>query len=370
MTYTIVAVNGGSQAAPGVHVNVTLPSNAAATFVSADGSNGFNCAAPVGTLVDCVGDLPAGGNTVITIKLIVVLAPPGDLVLTAIIDPADAFDETNEGNNTQTETTTVSGSVCSACVDLVSVLINATPEPVPSGGSVTFTYILVNAGDMPTDFLPAQQIAFFDFFGTHTGFSITTSDPTAVSCTTIPSSGTSRLNNCVGNLGAGQGVTITATLTASRQKCSPPPRPTPAESSRSSRKTTTSSPRRWTSSSERRTTMKRTLFNVLAAAFLAAAGLTLGAGGSVAEAQDCARRYISTGDDIPFGHDVEETERFPSHLLEDHLKKWGPWCNYNIAQNGTTSSTEISQGQLAQTWNLRPDLITLTVGEQNTRSST
>jgi hypothetical protein len=113
--------------------------------------------------------------------------------------------------------------------------------------------------------------------------------------------------------------------------------------------------------------MKRTLFTVLAAAVLAAAGLTPGAGGSVAEAQDCARRYISTGDDIPFGHDVEESERFPSHLLEDHLKKWGPWCNYNIAQNGTTSSTEITQGQLAQTWNLRPDLITLTVGEQNSQ---
>src|SRR5262249_11407389 len=34
--------------------------------------------------------------------------------------------------------------------------------------------------------------------------------------------------------------------------------------------------------------------------------------------------------------------------------------------NGTTSATYITAGQLAQTWNFRPDLITLTVGEQNT----
>jgi hypothetical protein len=183
-----------------------------ATFVSADGSNGFNCTDPgVGTIVDCIGDLPAGGNTVITVKLIVVLAPPGDLVLSATIDPTDAFSEINEGNNTQSETTTVSGSVCTACVDLVSALLTATPDPATSGGSVTFKYILVNAGDQPTTFSSGQFIAFFDFFGTHTGFSITSSDA-AISCAPIFSSGTTELNNCEGNLGGGQGVTITATM--------------------------------------------------------------------------------------------------------------------------------------------------------------
>ncbi len=87
---------------------------------------------------------------------------------------------------------------------------------------------------------------------------------------------------------------------------------------------------------------------------------------AVLQAQDCARRLVAGGDHYPAGHDIEEAERYPSHLLEDHLKKWGPWCNYNIAKDATTSSTYISGGQLAQTWNLRPDLITLTVGEENT----
>jgi hypothetical protein len=87
---------------------------------------------------------------------------------------------------------------------------------------------------------------------------------------------------------------------------------------------------------------------------------------TVLQAQDCARRLVAGGDHYPAGHDIQESERYPNHLLEDHLKKWGSWCNYDIAKNETTSATYISGGQLAQTWNLRPDLITLTVGEENT----
>jgi hypothetical protein len=87
---------------------------------------------------------------------------------------------------------------------------------------------------------------------------------------------------------------------------------------------------------------------------------------AVLEAQDCARHYVAGGDHYPAGHEIEEAERYPNHLLEDHLKTWGPWCLYNQSKNETTSSTYITGGQLAQTWNLRPDLITLTVGEENT----
>jgi hypothetical protein len=84
-------------------------------------------------------------------------------------------------------------------------------------------------------------------------------------------------------------------------------------------------------------------------------------------AQDCVRHYVAGGDHVPAGHEVEEAERYPSHLVEDHLKKWGPWCVYNTAENEATSSQYISGGsqQLSQAWNLRADLITLTVGGEN-----
>jgi hypothetical protein len=150
---------------------------------------------------------------VITLSLNLILAPPPELTVTATIDPANAFAETEEGNNTDSETTTVSGTVCLGCVDLVSALLTATPEPVSSGGSVTYTYVLINAGDEPTTLSPAQFIAFFDFFvAGHTSFSISTNNP-LITCTTInPLSTTTKFNNCTGNLGGGQGVTITATI--------------------------------------------------------------------------------------------------------------------------------------------------------------
>lgn len=83
------------------------------------------------------------------------------------------------------------------------------------------------------------------------------------------------------------------------------------------------------------------------------------------EAQGCGLRYVAAGDAIPAGKEVEESERYPNQLMEKYLKKWGAWCEYDIAKDETTSATYITGGQLAQTWNYRPDLITLNVGEQN-----
>jgi hypothetical protein len=115
--------------------------------------------------------------------------------------------------------------------------------------------------------------------------------------------------------------------------------------------------------------MKSTNVKVARAALAGAlllAGPALGGKSFQAAAQDCARRYVAGGDHLPAGHEVDEEERYPSHLLEDHLKTWGPWCVYNTAANEATSTTFITGTQLSQTWNYRPDLITLSIGEENT----
>lgn len=83
-----------------------------------------------------------------------------------------------------------------------------------------------------------------------------------------------------------------------------------------------------------------------------------------AEAAVCGKRYVAGGDHIPAGQDISESERYPNHLIDDHLARYG-YCVYNTAQKGTTSSTYISGGQLATTWNRSPDLITLTLGEED-----
>jgi len=100
------------------------------------------------------------------------------------------------------------------------------------------------------------------------------------------------------------------------------------------------------------------------------AGLVLAVGAALglqpsAFAQGCGRHYVAAGDAIAAGKEVTESERYSRQLWEDHLKTWGAWCEYNIAKDKTTSTTYITGGQLAQTWNYRPDLITLTIGEQN-----
>lgn len=116
--------------------------------------------------------------------------------------------------------------------------------------------------------------------------------------------------------------------------------------------------------------MKRMNVNIARVALAGAvllAGPAAGGKSSLAEAQDCARRYVAGGDHLPAGHEVDEDERYPSHLLNDHLTTWGPWCVYNTAANEATSTTFITGTQLAQTWNYRPDLITLSIGEENTK---
>ena len=70
-------------------------------------------------------------------------------------------------------------------------------------------------------------------------------------------------------------------------------------------------------------------------------------------------------DHYPAGHEIQEAERYPNHLLEDLLKKLGAVCLYNVSKNEATSRKYITEGQLARTWNYRPDLITLTIGEEN-----
>jgi len=219
LKYTIIGVNGGTSTANSVHLSVTLPSSSSATFLSADGSNGFNCTGPVAGVLDCVGDLPAGGDTTITVSMIVPVQPipAPDLVLSAMIDSTFAFAESDEGNNTKTETTTISGLTCSGCIDLVAAQLVPSADPILSGGSETFTFQVVNVGDTGTTLNPATD-ALIDFFyaaGTSLTPGMVTTSDAGIVCTTTPSGlpVNGATVKCTGNLGPGQGVTIAIPIT-------------------------------------------------------------------------------------------------------------------------------------------------------------
>jgi uncharacterized repeat protein (TIGR01451 family) len=218
LTYTIIGINGGTQATNGVHVSVDIPPTGV-TFVGADGSNGFNCKAPVSNTIDCSGDLPAGGNTVITVKLVPVPNGPPDLTLSATIDPTNAFAETDEGNNSKTEVTTISGTNCTSCVDLVAADLIGTPNPVKVGQKVTFELTVLNTGDTSTAVTPAAEMVFFDLFGDVSLAVPTSSNPNFV-CTNFSHTSSALKSNCTGDggsatgeLGPGEGVTFTLTVT-------------------------------------------------------------------------------------------------------------------------------------------------------------
>lgn len=217
LKYTTVAVNGGTAPASGVHIKLDVPTTGV-NFVSADGSNGFNCGAPSGGVIDCVGDLPGGGTTVITANFVMLLSGlPPDLSFTATIDPSNAFVETDEGNNTKTATTTVTATgACTSCVDLVASELTASPEPVAPGGSVTLKFQIANTGDTPATVTPTQPLLWFDTVsdGVLPNVAPTSSNP-AITCQVDFSSATQLLTSCTGTLGPAQAATISLTFTAS-----------------------------------------------------------------------------------------------------------------------------------------------------------
>ncbi len=96
-----------------------------------------------------------------------------------------------------------------------------------------------------------------------------------------------------------------------------------------------------------------------------AAGTAITLPAPAAEAAAGPRIYVASGDDIPAGHDLnDDSSRYPEKLLADHLNSPG-WAVYNQGKNGQTSSAYITGGGLSSAYNMRPDLLTLQLGEQN-----
>jgi hypothetical protein len=212
-------VNGGTAAANGVHMSVALPSATSVTFLSADGSNGFNCSGPVANVLDCSGDIPAGGDTTVTVSMLVLVQPipAPDLVLSATIDSTSLFAESDEGNNSATETTTISGQTCTSCVDLVAAQLVPSEDPL-FGTSETFTFQVVNVGDTSTALNPlTDTLIQFDYaseVSLNPGVPISSNPAIVCTSTSFGSPTNFARVNCTGNLGPGQGLTVTVPMTS------------------------------------------------------------------------------------------------------------------------------------------------------------
>jgi uncharacterized repeat protein (TIGR01451 family) len=191
LTYTsIVTNNGTSGTGPGAIVRVALPAaGVPVASMAVAASNGFSCSAnttvdPSGKTFDCIGDFGASGSptgsTTITSQMTVdTSSPPAQLAVTVTADPDGAITESDETNNTKTETTTVSTTVCSGapCVDL---LATATGMPVvSSGGVAVYTAVVTNVGAAAVPDSPAWSIDL-EFIGA--GVMLPVSAPAGVTC--------------------------------------------------------------------------------------------------------------------------------------------------------------------------------------------
>ncbi len=220
LKYVFTVTNAGTATAGTVgdpaQVKIILPPTGLSLgTTTAAGTNGFNCELPSGNVITCNGEFLGGGSTVITVNTSVVTGAPQDLTLVAIADPTDKFVEADELNNYKSETTTVTGALCSPnCIDLVAAQMLGTPDPVKTGTTETFTGQLVNVGDLTTvngsgDHVTVDLIMLYDFLGP-----VNVTAPSGWTCTSVVSVPGAEWQKCTGNLAAGAGAVFNMSATA------------------------------------------------------------------------------------------------------------------------------------------------------------
>lgn len=171
LTYQVTAKNNGPSTAQNVSMTDKLPGNA--TFIKVVSvSNGGSCpttpaaGAAGGTLTCNWTSIPAGSQYTVTYQ---VRPTTANSSVTNQATVSTTTLEPNTSNNSATTTTPVTDAI----LDL-SITKNHTPDPVPLGGTITYTILVRNAGPsqdthvVMTDDFPAPgepQGAVFSYQG-------------------------------------------------------------------------------------------------------------------------------------------------------------------------------------------------------------
>jgi uncharacterized repeat protein (TIGR01451 family) len=131
VTYTLAVVNTGPANATGVTVDDILPGGA--TFLSANASQGGNCAVAGNTVTCPLGTLAGGASASITI---LITAPLGAGVITNTANVTLAEPDLNGSNNTSMETTT----------------LNPLPTPTPTPEPILIAWGVNKDVPVPEDY--------------------------------------------------------------------------------------------------------------------------------------------------------------------------------------------------------------------------
>jgi len=199
VTYTITASNAGPSNATGATVADTFPASLTCTWTCV-GAGGGTCTASGSGNVNDTANLPAGGSVTYTASCTISAAATGTLSNTATVTAPAGVTDPTPGNNSATDSDTLSASA-----DL-SITKTDGVTTVAAGGSVTYTIVASNAG-------PSNA----------TGATVTDTFPASLTCTwtcagagggICAASGSGNVNDTV-NLPSGGGVTYTASCTIS-----------------------------------------------------------------------------------------------------------------------------------------------------------
>jgi len=199
VTYTITASNAGPSNATGATVADTFPAALTCTWTCV-GAGGGTCAASGSGNINSTVNLPVGGSVIYTASCTISASATGTLSNTATVAAPAGVTDPTPGNNSATDTDTLSASA-----DLAITVTDGVTTATP-GGSVTYTITASNAG-------PSNA----------TGATVTDTFPASLTCTwtcagagggTCTASGSGNINNTV-NLPVGASATYTASCAIS-----------------------------------------------------------------------------------------------------------------------------------------------------------
>ncbi|MBV8520399.1 MAG: DUF11 domain-containing protein [Acidobacteria bacterium] len=199
-TYTITASNVGPSNASGASVADTFPASLTCTWTCVGAGGGTCTASGSGNLNDSV-NLPSGASVTYTAACTISGSASGTLTNTATIAPPGSVTDPTPGNNSATDSDTISAAGGAAVSGTKSVSGSFT-----AGSNVTYTIVLTNNGSGAQGDNPGNE--FVDVLPPQ--LTLVSASASSGSAVAIVATNTVTWN---GGIAAGGSVTITITAT-------------------------------------------------------------------------------------------------------------------------------------------------------------
>jgi uncharacterized repeat protein (TIGR01451 family) len=193
ISYTIVVTNSGPSDASGVSVTDNFPAaltGVSYTSVAAGGATG-NTAGPANGNISDTLNMPTGSSVTYTVSATIASSATGSLSNTATVTAPGGVTDPTPGNNSATDTDTLTPSA-DVAVD------KSGPASITPGNNISYTISVTNAG--PSD---AVNLSFSDAVPTGTTFVSVTTPAGWTRTDAVPAGGTGTITFTAASIAAG-----------------------------------------------------------------------------------------------------------------------------------------------------------------------